>query len=177
MNRYSDFYLSNVRLILLTKYSYKTVNDVENLQRIDLSLAIKDNKHVISSLTALEFLSLKGVRSLIKSKSPYNYNKAKKEQYILKYSIESSNLFYFLENLINFYLPRIRYFKGLPLNNFNGKGGYTFVFKDLLIFPELEEELEIFYMLSNLKLDILIENDRNKDLFFLSLFKLPFQPS
>jgi len=68
MNRYSDFYLNNVRLILLTKYSYKTVHDIENLQRVDLSLVVNNNKNVISSLTALELLSQRGVRTLIQKK-------------------------------------------------------------------------------------------------------------
>jgi len=175
MNRYSDFYLNNVRLILLTKYSYRTINDIEYPDHIDLSLNIKNNKNIISSLTALEFLSLQGLRSVVMNKST-NY-RSKKDQYVLKYSIKGSNIFYFLENLINFYLPRIRYFKGLPLNNFNNKGVYSFLFKDLLIFPELEEELEIFYMLSNLKLDIMVGNDKNKGAFFLSLFNFPFQTS
>ena len=175
MNRYSDFYLNNVRLILLTKYSYKNIKDVENFQHVNLSLNIKNNKHVISSLTALEFLSLRGLRSLVRSKSSNIYSKSKKEQYILRYSMQNSNIFHFLENLINFYLPRIRYFKGLPLNNFSNKGVYSFIFKDLLIFPELEEELEIFYMLSNLKLDIMVGNNNNKGVFFLSLFNFPFQ--
>ena len=174
MNRYSVFYLNNVRLILLTKYSYKTVHDIENLQRVDLSLVVNNNKNVISSLTALELLSQRGVRTLIQKKSAGNF-KTKKEQYILKYSLYSFDIFYFLENLVNFYLPRIRYFKGLPLNNFNDKGDYSFIFKDLLIFPELEEELELFFMLSNLKLDVITRKNKNKGPFFFSLLTVPFQ--
>jgi len=173
MNRYSDFYLQNVRLILLTKYSYKTLIDIENFDRVDLSLSVKNNKNVISSLTALEFLSLRGNRTIISKKS--TNLRLKKDQYVLKSSLNGLNIFYFLENLINFYLPRIRYFKGLPLNNFSNKGVYSFVFKDLLIFPELEEELEVFYMLSNLKFDLLIDNNKGKNMFFLSLFNFPFQ--
>jgi len=173
MNRYSDFYLQNVRLILLTKYSYKTIKDVENFSRIDLSLNVKNNKNVISSLSALEFLSLRGTRTFIAKKS--TNVRLKKDQYVLKSSLKGINIFYFLENLINFYLPKIRYFKGLPINNFSNKGVYTFVFKDLLIFPELEEELEVFYMLSNLKFDLLITNNKDKNSFFLSLFGFPFQ--
>jgi len=174
MNRYSDFYLNNVRLILLTKYTYKTVHDIENLQRINLSLTIKNNKNIISSLTALELLSQRGVRSLVHQTNVGNF-RTKKEQYVLKYSLFGFDIFYFLENLINFYLPRIRYFKGLPLKNFNNKGDYSFIIKDLLIFPELEEELEFFFMLSNLKLDVITSKNRNRGPFFFSLLNVPFQ--
>jgi large subunit ribosomal protein L5 len=173
MNRYADFYSDSIRLILLTKYNYKNVKELENIDRIDLSLRVKNSKHIVSSLAALELLSLKGFRSFSQRKSS-NY-KSQKENLLLTSSIKGSDIFYFIENLLNNYLPRIRYFKGLPLQNFSNKGIFTFQFKDLLIFPELEEELETFYMLSNLNLSIVIDKNKDKNPFFLSLFNFPFQ--
>ena len=130
MNRYANFYSENIRLILLTKYHYKNVKELENINRIDLSLRVKNPKHLISSLTALEILSFRGFRSFSQRKSS-NY-KSQKENLLLTSSIKGSDIFYFIENLLNNYLPRIRYFKGLPLRNFSDKGLFTFQFKDLL---------------------------------------------
>ena len=174
MNRYSDFYLNDVRLIMLTRYTYTNLNSINSIRKINLGLNVNNNENISASLSALSILSQQGARSIIKNSSSQNY-KTKKDYFLLKYSLYNKNLFYFLENLINSYAPRIRYFKGFPLENFNLKGNYSLAFKDLLIFPELEEELELFYTLSNLRLEFITENNEVGSSFLFSLFNFPFE--
>ena len=145
MNRYSTYYSSEIRLILLTKYNYKTLHGIDSLGRISLSLSVNDSKHMVSSLAALSKLSgpSGGVLSFKRPGSGNKYNAQQKNQVLLRSSIHGFSIFYFLENLVTYYLPRIRYFKGLPVSSINNKGNLSYTFKDLMIFPELEEELEL----------------------------------
>jgi len=60
MTNYSTYYLRNVRLILLTKYNYKRLYDIESISRIDLNLPVSNSKYMVNTLSALSLISHKG---------------------------------------------------------------------------------------------------------------------
>jgi ribosomal protein L5 len=175
MNRYFHFYNNNIRLILLTKYNYTNLYDINKISRVDLSLLVKDNKNLISSLSSLLILSNRGPLSFKALSSGNKYPGDQQKGIILRTSNFGCMSFIFIENLVNYYLPRIRYFKGFPLTSLSKSGNFSFYFKDLMIFPQLEEELELFYKLKNLRLDFMLEGNLKKNpIFFYSVLGINF---
>lgn len=177
MSNYSTYYLTDVRLILLTKYNYKKLHDVDVIKRVDISLLVKDSKQAVNSLTALSVLSNRGLISHTSSVgNSNNYRRGnQKNKTEITSSIFGDSVFTFVENLINYYVPRIRYFKGFNPSNFSSAGDIAFTMKDLMIFPELEEELELFYKLTNLKISFISKRKMiARPVFFYSLFGFTF---
>jgi ribosomal protein L5 len=175
MNRYHYHYNTKIRLILLTKYNYKNIYELDNISRIDLSLLVKDSKNLISSLSALLILTNKSLLSYKTSSSGNLYKGDNQKSTLLRATNYRLDIFTFIENLLNYYLPRIRYFKGFPSNSISKSGNFSFIFKDLMVFPQLEEELEIFYKLRDLRLDIVWgKNLKVNHLFFYRLLGFNF---
>jgi large subunit ribosomal protein L5 len=166
-----------MRLILLTKYDYKSLYEVDKINSIDLSLPINDSKQMLPSITALLLLSNKGLFSY---KSNTDATSRFKSQEKSKINVTSSLIgpavFGFLENLLNYYIPRIRYFKGFSSSSITKLGNFTFTVNDLMVFPELEEELETFYKLKDLKINFTVSNKSQikSKLFFYSLLGFVF---
>lgn len=175
MNRYHEYYLDQTRLILLTKYNYSSFSDIQNFGRLDLRISIKDNKQIISSFSALLLLTNKGPYSFKSIGSGNHYKSDRQKKIIITASLHGSAVFYFIENLLNFYLPRFRYFKGFRNKTLNNFGNFSFTFKDLMVFPQLEDELELFYKLKNLRVVLLPRNKiESNHVFFYSLFGFNF---
>jgi ribosomal protein L5 len=175
MNRYSAYYSTEVRLILLTKYNYKSLHEVDSFSKADLSLTVNDSRNMISSLAALQLLSIKGLISFNNPGTANKYKNQQKGKLFVKTTMNGLSIFSFIENLVSYYLPRIRYFKGFPYSSINTFGNFSYTFKDLMVFPELEEELEIFYKLSNLELNLIMSRKMKANpAFFYSLLGLPF---
>lgn len=175
MNRYNQYYLEHVRLILLTKYNYNSFNEIQTFKRIDLSLDIKDTKTIVSGLSALLLLTNKGTYSSKKIGSSNHFKSESQKKLILKSCLFGPSIFFFIDNLINYYIPRIRYFKGFNSKSLSAFGNLSFVFNDLMVFPQLEDELELFYKLKNLQMIILVGKKSVTNIaFFYSLFGLNF---
>jgi len=176
MNRYSDFYLNNIRLILLTKYNYKSLNDIDSLNRVDISISVKDQKSLLPSLVSLLLLSNKGLVSFNNSSSKNQYKSSQNTgSRMLVSSIHGDYIFNFIENMVNYYIPRIRYFKGFSTTTLNSFGNFSILAQDLMVFPELEEELELFYRLRGLQINFISSNEiKSNPNFFYSLFGFHF---
>lgn len=170
MNHYSSFFTSHTRLLLLTKYNYSTIDELNFISRLDLSLVIHDKKHLLTGLSALMLLTGKKVFSIKEKQSGNKYNKENKKRIKIKVLLKKNYLYFFCENLKNIYLPRLRYFKGFPLNSLTEFGNFSYKFKDLMVFPQLEEELEVFFKLKNLELNIILNKKLKNPKFFYSLF-------
>jgi ribosomal protein L5 len=169
------FYKKNIRLLLLTKYNTSSIYDINGFKNLDLTMSLTSlNK--IEALTALSILTSKtAFFSFSKSKSS-SQNKYEVSTEIVCFSLVKQNLFMFLEKLLFYYLPNIRYFKGFSNLNFNENGDFFLSLDDLLIFPELEEELEFFYNLSGLRVSLLGKNfdtsNQSMLLFYLFGFEI-----
>lgn len=177
MTNYSTYYLTDVRLILLTKYNYKRLHDIDSISRVDLNLSAPNSKYIVNTLAALSLLSNQGQISYnnLSGNKPV-YSKAPTQNHLtITSSICGTYIFNFIENLVSYYIPRIRFFKGFPSSNLNSFGNFTFVTRDLMVFPELEEELEIFYKLKDLKISFILKDKIGANpVFFYSLFGFHF---
>jgi ribosomal protein L5 len=166
-----------MRLILLTKYNYKSLYEIDKFDRIDLSLPINDSKQMLPSITALLLLSNKGLFSYkLNTEANTRFKSQKKSKTSVSSSLIGPAIFDFLENLLNYYVPRIRYFKGFPSSSITKLGNFSFTVNDPMVFPELEEELETFYRLKDLKINFTVSNKSQikSKLFFYSLLGFIF---
>ncbi len=175
MNRYHQYYLEQSRLVLLTKYNYDSFSDIQNFERLDLKLNVKDHKQLIACFSSLLLLTNRGSYTFKSIGSRNQYKSDRQKNFLIISSLYGPSIFYFIENLINYYLPRFRYFKGFKDKSLNDFGNFSFTLKDLMIFHQLEDELELFYKLKNLQISFLLKKKiKSRSIFFYSLFGFNF---
>ena len=142
MARLKDIYNSTVKPQLLEKFKYKSVMEVPRLEKIVINMGVGE---AVQNPKALE--SAVGDMTIISGQKPI-IRKAKKSiaAYKLragmpigcKVTLRGERMWEFADRLINVALPRVRDFRGISPNAFDGRGNYTLGIKEQLIFPEIE---------------------------------------
>ena len=142
MARLRDYYKSEVVSALQTKYNYKSVMQIPKLDKIVLNVGCGDAKEnskvidaVINDLTLIA--GQKAVPTYAK-KSVANFKLREGMKIGAKVTLRGEKMYEFMDRLFNFSLPRVRDFKGINPNAFDGRGNYSLGLKEQLIFPEIE---------------------------------------
>ena len=142
MARLRDYYKSEVVSALQTKYNYKSVMQIPKLDKIVINVGCgdaKENSKVIDAV--INDLSLiagqKAVPTYAK-KSVANFKLREGMKIGAKVTLRGEKMYEFMDRLFNFSLPRVRDFKGINPNAFDGRGNYSLGLKEQLIFPEIE---------------------------------------
>lgn len=134
-------YETNVRTAMSEKFQYGNVMEVPKIVKIvinrGLGEAVTNSKVVESSMDQL--LAISGQKPVAtKSKKSISNFKVRENQIIgCKVTLRSKKMYDFLTKLLNVALPKIRDFRGLPNNSFDGRGNYTLGIKEDSIFPEV----------------------------------------
>ena len=142
MPRLKDKYLKQVVPEMMKKFQYKSVMAVPRLQKtiinIGLGRAIKDSKIMDEAVKELAVIS--GQRPIITraKKSISNFGVRKDMPVGCKVTLRSDRMYEFLDKFINIAIARIRDFRGIPSDSFDGRGNYTVGIKEQLIFPEID---------------------------------------
>ena len=178
MARLAEVYKNEVAPELMKKYNYKSVMQIPRLEKVVINVGAgeaKDNSKVIDSV--IEDLSaITGQRAVptIAKKSVANFKLRQGTKIGAKVTLRGERMYEFVDRLFNLALPRVRDFKGINPNAFDGRGNYTLGLKEQLIFPEIEYEkidkirgMDIVFVTSS-KTD---EEARD----FLALMGAPFQ--
>ena len=144
MARLKDFYKAEVAPALMKKYSYKSVMQIPKLDKIVVNVGVGDAKENSKALDAvLRDLAIitgqKAVPTLAK-KSVANFKLRQGMKIGAKVTLRGERMYEFMDRLFNFSLPRVRDFKGINPNAFDGRGNYSLGLKEQLIFPEIEYE-------------------------------------
>ncbi len=141
-NRLKEYYDNTVFNGLKEKFSYKNVMDIPKLEKITLNMGlgeIKDNQKMLE--TAVQELGIitgqKPVMTKAK-KSIANFKLRAGMPIGAKVTLRGDNMYNFADKFFNIALPRVRDFKGVSKNSFDGRGNYTMGIKEQLIFPEIE---------------------------------------
>ncbi len=137
-----DFYLKEVAPALMKKYSYKSAMQIPKLVKIVINMGVgeaKDNAKAMENAT--------GCLSLITGQKPV-VTKAKKSVAAYKIregvpigcsvTLRAAQMYEFLDRFFNVALPRVRDFRGINPNSFDGHGNYSLGLKEQLIFPEID---------------------------------------
>ena len=142
MPRLKDKYLKQVVPEMMKKFKYKSVMAVPRLQKtiinIGLGSATKDSKIMDEAVKELAVIS--GQKPIITraKKSISNFGVRKDMPIGCKVTLRSDRMYEFLDKFINIAIARIRDFRGIPSDSFDGRGNYTVGVKEQLIFPEID---------------------------------------
>lgn len=142
MSRLKDFYKDEVVEAMTKKFGYKNIMEVPKLEKIVINMGVgeaKENVKVLeSAMKDLETIS--GQKPIItKAKNSIASFKIREGMPIgCKVTLRGKRMYEFLDRLINLALPRVRDFRGVNPNAFDGRGNYALGIKEQLIFPEIE---------------------------------------
>ena len=142
MARFKDMYKSEVAPALMAKFNYKSPMQIPKFDKIVINVGAgdaKDNSKVIDKI--VEEISLiagqKAVPTYAK-KSVANFKLREGVKIGVKVTLRGERMFEFMDRLFTFALPRVRDFKGINANGFDGRGNYSMGLREQLIFPEIE---------------------------------------
>lgn len=140
--RLKTMYDENVFGALKEKFQYKNVMEVPKLEKVTINMGLgeaKDNAKVMESAVE-EIALITGQRPVITKakKSIANFKVRQGMAVGAKVTLRGENMYQFVDKLFNISLPRVRDFKGVSKNSFDGRGNYSMGIKEQLIFPEIE---------------------------------------
>ncbi len=142
MARLKDYYRSEVAPALMKKFEYKSPMQIPKLDKVVINIACgdaKDNSKVIDSAMA-DLAVIAGQQPVVckARKSVANFKLRKGMPIGVKVTLRGDRMYEFIDRLFNFALPRVRDFRGINGEAFDGRGNYSFGIKEQLIFPEIE---------------------------------------
>ena len=142
MARMKDFYVSEVAPALMKKFGYKSVMQIPKLEKIVVNVGCgeaRDNAKVIDAIIG-DLGKITGQRAVVcrARKSVANFKLREGMPIGAKVTLRGERMYEFLDRLFNVALPRVRDFRGINANGFDGRGNYAFGLKEQLIFPEIE---------------------------------------
>ena len=142
MARLNDFDKAEVAPALMTKFGYKSVMQIPKLDKIVINVGAgeaKDNAKVIDSISG-DLATITGQKPIVcrAKKSVANFKLREGMPIGVKVTLRGEKMWEFMDRLFNVALPRVRDFRGINPNSFDGRGNYSLGIKEQLIFPEIE---------------------------------------
>ena len=142
MSRFLEKYKSEVAPALMTKFGYSSVMQIPKFDKIVINVGCgdaKDNSKVIDKVIE-EITLISGQKAVptFARKSVANFKLREGTKIGAKVTLRGDKMYEFVDRLFNFALPRVRDFKGINPNGFDGRGNYALGLKEQLIFPEIE---------------------------------------
>ena len=178
MSRLQEQYNSEISQNLFKKLNYKNIHEVPKISKIVLNLGLgeaKDDAKIIDK--AQEELSLIAGQKAIKTKAKKAIAGFKIRAGMplgVSVTLRNKIMYEFLDRLINIAIPRIRDFRGLETNSFDGNGNYSFGVKEQIIFPEINYDK--IDKVRGLNITICTTAKNNEDgLELLRNFNMPFK--
>ena len=144
MNRLKEKYTTQIVPALMEKYHYASVMQVPHIEKIVINVGVGDatsNAKLLDDSVA-ELAQITGQKPVItRAKKSIASFKLREGQAIgCKVTLRGERMYEFLDRLFNVALPRVRDFRGIPADSFDGRGNYSMGIKEQLIFPEIEYE-------------------------------------
>ena len=142
MARLKEQYVNEIAPALNKKFGYKSVMQIPKLDKVIINVAAgeaKENAKVIDAIVA-DLGQITGQKAVVckARKSVANFKVREGETVGVKVTLRGDKMYEFLDRLFNVALPRVRDFRGINPNSFDGRGNYAFGLKEQLIFPEIE---------------------------------------
>lgn len=142
MARLKDYYLEQVAPQLMEKFSYKSVMQIPKLEKIVINVGAgeaRDNSKVIDAIL-MDLAKISGQKPVActAKKSVANFKVRAGMKIGAKVTLRANRMYEFLDRFFNLALPRVRDFRGINPNAFDGRGNYNMGIKEQLIFPEID---------------------------------------
>ncbi len=178
MSRMSELYSKEIAPALMKKFGYKSVMQIPKLDKIVINVGCgdaKDNAKVIDNVCA-ELALITGQKAVPTKarKSVANFKVREGMNIGAKVTLRGERMYEFLDRLFNTALPRVRDFRGINANGFDGRGNYAFGIKEQLIFPEIQyDKVEKIRGMDIVFVTTAKTDEEAKDI--LTLFGAPFE--
>ena len=142
MSRLKDTYKNEIVDAMIKKFGYKNIMEVPKLEKVIINMGVgeaRENAKLLdSAIKDMETISgQKAVKTRAK-KSVANFKIREGMPIGCKVTLRGEKMYEFVDRLINLALPRVRDFRGVNPNAFDGRGNYALGIKEQLIFPEIE---------------------------------------
>ena len=142
MARLRDYYVSTVAPALMSKFGYKNVMQIPRLDKVVVNVGAgeaKDNAKVIDAIMT-DLATITGQKPVVcrAKKSVANFKLREGMPIGVKVTLRGEKMYEFVNKLFNVAFPRVRDFRGISADSFDGKGNYSTGIKEQLIFPEIE---------------------------------------
>ena len=177
MSRLKETYLNEIKDAMQKKFEYKNEMQIPKLDKIVINMGVgeaKENRKVLD--TAVKDLeTITGQKAVVtRAKNSVANFKLREGQPIgCKVNLRGEKMYEFLDRLVNLALPRVRDFRGVNPNAFDGRGNYALGIKEQIIFPEIEYD-----KVDKVRgMDIIFVTTANTDeeaRELLTLFNMPF---
>lgn len=142
MTRLNELYKNEIIEGMTKKFGYKNVMEVPKLDKIVINMGVgeaKDNAKLLdAAVKDLEIIAGQKVVVTKSKKSIANFKLREGMPIGCKVTLRGEKMYEFADRLINLALPRVRDFRGVNVNAFDGRGNYALGIKEQLIFPEIE---------------------------------------
>lgn len=144
MSRLKDLYTAEIRTAMQEKFGYKNAMEIPKLEKIVINIGVGEattNAKAVDAAVS-DLAAITGQKPIIckakKSLAAWHI----REGMLLgcKVTLRGERMYEFLDRLINIALPRVRDFRGISAQSFDGRGNYAFGVKEQLIFPEVDYE-------------------------------------
>lgn len=137
-----DFYKSDVAPALMKKFGYKSVMQIPKFDKVVINVGAgeaRDNAKVIDSIMN-DLAQITGQKPVVcrAKKSVANFKVRQGMPIGVKVTLRGDRMYEFIDRFFNVALPRVRDFRGIPADSFDGRGNYCCGVKEQLIFPEIE---------------------------------------
>jgi large subunit ribosomal protein L5 len=142
MARLKDYYVNTVAPAMMKKFNYKSVMEIPKLDKVIINVgageAISNSKVIDAIINDLTIIT--GQKPVVcrAKKSVANFKLREGMPIGVKVTLRRENMYEFVDKLFNVAFPRVRDFRGINPNSFDGRGNYSTGIKEQLIFPEIE---------------------------------------
>ncbi|NCC86513.1 MAG: 50S ribosomal protein L5 [Clostridia bacterium] len=142
MSRLKDTYAKEVAPALMKKFGYKSVMQIPKLEKIVINIGCgdaKDNSKAVDAIVK-DLSQITGQKPVLckAKKSVANFKLREGMVIGVKVTLRGERMYEFLDRFFNLSLPRVRDFRGINPDSFDGRGNYSMGIKEQLIFPEIE---------------------------------------
>ena len=135
-------YVNEIAPALHKKFGYKSVMQIPKLSKVIVNVGCGDSKNNAKEIEAIckDIATITGQKPVTRKarKSVANFKLREGESVGVKVTLRGEKMYEFLDRLFSIALPRVRDFRGINPNSFDGRGNYAFGLKEQLIFPEIE---------------------------------------
>ena len=140
--RLKELYKSEVAPALMKKFEYKSVMQIPKLDKIVINVGCgeaRENSKVVDAIVS-DLAQISGQKPIIckAKKSVANFKLREGMPIGVKVTLRGDRMYEFLDRFYNLALPRVRDFRGINPNSFDGRGNYAMGIKEQLIFPEID---------------------------------------
>ena len=142
MSRLKDQYLNDIVPAMVEKFGYKNIMEVPKIEKIVVNMGVgeaKDNAKLLeSAVNDMEKITGQKAVTTKAKNSVANFKIREGMAIGCKTTLRGEKMYEFADRLINLALPRVRDFRGVNPNSFDGRGNYALGIKEQIIFPEIE---------------------------------------